>query len=216
MERVKLGPLECLVKKTKAGAPVLVALHGRGASADDLADLGDMIDPGLNQVYPDAPRPWPAMGSMGPRSGGTDRNPMGLCWYDSGPDRAAEIADSRKQLMETLGAVKQVSEGPLILMGFSQGALMTLDTGLREGSPAKLLIALSGYLNEPVGGPESPPVLIVHGAMDDVVPVHKGRDAHGTCVARGVRATYEEYPMAHEIRPAVVKRIARFIQEAKL
>lgn len=204
MERVKLGPLECLVKKGKAGAPVLVALHGRGASAEDLADLGDMIDPALNQVYPDAPRPWPA------------RQPMGLCWYDSGPDRAAEIADSRRQLGETLAAVEQVSDGPLILMGFSQGALMTLDTGLREGSPAKLLIALSGYLNEPVGGPESPPVLIVHGAMDDVVPVHKGRDAHAACVARGVRATYEEYPMAHEIRPPVVKRIARFIQEAKL
>lgn len=202
MNRQKLGSLECLVHTTRADAPILVALHGRGASAGDLADLGDMIDPALNQVYPDAPRPWPA------------RNPIGQCWYDSGPDRAAEIADSRARLLETLAAAQALAGGPLILMGFSQGALMTLDTGLRPGSPAKLLIALSGYLNEPVGGPDSPPTLIVHGAHDDVVPVHKGRDAHAAVVARGVRATYEEYPMAHEIRPAVVKRIARFILES--
>src|SRR5262245_46887784 len=139
MDRATLGPLSCLVRRSRAGGPVLVALHGRGASADDLADLGDMIDPELNQVYPDAPRKWPA------------QTPIGLCWYDSGPDRAAEIADSRAKLAETLAAVqKEVSNGPLILMGFSQGALMTLDTGLRPASPARLLIALSGYLAEPV------------------------------------------------------------------
>ena len=58
MDRASLGPLSCLVRRNREGGPVLVALHGRGASAEDLADLGDMIDPELNQVYPDAPRNW--------------------------------------------------------------------------------------------------------------------------------------------------------------
>ena len=205
MERATLGPLSCLIRRTRAGAPTLVALHGRGASADDLAELGDAIDASLNQVYPDAPRPWPAQG------------PVGLAWYDSGSDRAAEIADSRARLLSTLAEVaKQVSDGPIVLMGFSQGALMTMDAGLRDGSPARLLIALSGYLNEPVGGPESPPLLVIHGTHDDVVPVAKGRDAHRVLVERGVRVTYEEVAMGHEIRPPVVRRVGQFIREAKL
>lgn len=206
MERLALGPLSCLVKRTRPGAAVLVSLHGRGASASDLADLGDAIDPALNQVYPDAPRPWPATGRA-----------VGLAWYDSGPGRGAEIQESRAQLASTLDAVRTgVSDGPLILMGFSQGALMTLDAGLRERSPARLLIALSGYLDEELGAPESPPVLIVHGLHDDVVPVEKGRAAHAALARRGVRVTYEEFPMAHEIRPAVVRAIRSFIEKAAL
>lgn len=205
MERLALGPLSCLVKRTRAGAPVLVSLHGRGASAEDLADLGDAIDPELNQVYPDAPRPWPA------------GSPVGLCWYDSGPDRGAEIADSREKLTRTLAAVReQVSDGPLVLMGFSQGALMTMDTGLRPGAPVRLLIALSGYLNEEVGGPESPPLLLVHGAHDDVVPVEKGRAADVALKGRGVNVTYLEFSCGHEIRPAVVRAIREWLQEAAL
>jgi len=203
MQRDVLGELSCLVRRSRPGAPVLVALHGRGASAEDLADLGDVIDPELAQVYPDAPRPWPA------------RGPVGLCWYDSGPDRKAEIADSRAKLGRTLAAVRtSVSDGPLILLGFSQGALMTMDTGLREGSPARALVALSGYLDEDVGGPASPPLLLVHGTVDDVVPVEKGRDAKARLEARGVRVTYREFHMAHEIRPEVVRAITQFVKEA--
>lgn len=222
MERLTLGPLSCLVKRARPGAPVLVCLHGRGASAEDLADVGDAIAPEANQVYPDAPRPWPSTG-----------RPVGLAWYDSGPGRASEIADSRAKLVAALAAVRaEVSGGPLILLGFSQGALMTMDTGLREGSPeagdpaitdpglrpgpARLLIALSGYLHEPLGGPESPPLLIVHGTHDDVVPVEKGRDAHAALKARGVRVTYEEFPMTHEITPTVVRTVAWFIAGARL
>jgi phospholipase/carboxylesterase len=200
VERLSLGPLSCLVKRTTPDAPVLVALHGRGASADDLADLGDAIDPQLNQIYPDAPLRWPAGGPS-----------IGLAWYDSGPDRDAEIAASRAKLRTLLERAGEVAQGPVYLMGFSQGALMSLDTGLREGSPAKLVIALSGYLHQDVGGPQSPPTLVVHGTKDDVVPVEKGRDAHQRLVARGVPVTYEEFPMAHEIRPAVLKRIREFI-----
>lgn len=205
MERAQLGTLSCLVKRTRAGAPTLVALHGRGAAADDLSELGDAIDPDMNQVYPDAPRGWPAA------------NPVGRAWYDSGADRTAEVADSRARLSAALAAVQAtISDGPIVLMGFSQGAVMTLDTGLRPGCPVKLLIALSGYLHEPLGSAESPPTLVVHGSEDDVVPVEKGRHAYETLTARGVRVTYQEYPMGHEIRPAVVRLIMRFLADAKL
>lgn len=201
MENLTFGGLECQVHRAQAGAPILVALHGRGATSDDLVPLGELVAPGHARVFPDAPRPWPKDGPTG-----------GRCWYDSGPERGAEVAESRALLTAALAdARRALGGGPIVLLGFSQGALMTLDTGLREPSPASLLIALSGYLDADVGGPASPPTLLVHGAHDDVVPVEKGREAHARLSARGVPVTYVEVPMAHEITPAVVRRVAAFI-----
>jgi phospholipase/carboxylesterase len=203
METLTLGGLECQVRRAKAGAPILVALHGRGASSDDLAPLGELVAPDHAWVFPDAPRAWPKDGPT-----------YGRCWYDSGPERKQEIAESRAMLSAALAEARAaLGGGPIVLMGFSQGALMTLDTGLREPSPAALLIALSGYLEEDLGGRESPPTLVVHGSEDDVVPVEKGRDAHARLEARGVPVTYMEVPMAHEITPAVVRRVAAFIRD---
>lgn len=203
METRKLGPLECLVAPGPAGAPALVALHGRGASGEDLADLGPLVAPGYTHVFPHAPRPWP-----------TDGPTYGLCWYDHGPARAAEVVESRGMLLATLAAVKRELKAPsLVLMGFSQGALMTLDAGLREPYPATRLVALSGYLDTDVGDASAPPTLVIHGTRDDVVPLAKGRDAHERLQKRGVPVVYEEYPMAHEITQAVVRRVAAFIAE---
>jgi phospholipase/carboxylesterase len=203
METRKLGPLECLVSKGSAGAPALVALHGRGASGEDLADLGALVAPGFTHVFPHAPRPWPKDGPT-----------YGLCWYDHGPERAAEIVESRGMLLATLAAVRAELGAPsLVLMGFSQGALMTLDAGLRAPYPATRLVALSGYLESDAGDASAPPTLVIHGTRDDVVPVEKGRDARDRLTRRGVPLTYEEYPIAHEISQAVARRVAAFIGE---
>ena len=206
LESLKLASLDCRVHRARPGAPLFVALHGRGATGEDLVPLGELVAPGFSWVFPDAPRPWPKDGPT-----------YGLCWYDAGPERAAEIVDSRARLLAAIEAARRaLSSGPVVLLGFSQGALMTMDVGLREPSPAAALVALSGYLHEDVGSPASPPTLVIHGAHDDVVPVEKGREAHERLRARGVPVTYQEFPMAHEIPSAVVRRIAAFIRDAGL
>src|SRR5699024_10945569 len=71
----------------------------------------------------------------------------------------------------------QTGLGPsdTILAGFSQGAMMALDTGLRLDNPLKGIIAFSGLVIAPeklaAEIASRPPVLLVHGDMDDVVPV---------------------------------------------
>lgn len=206
METLKLATLNCQVHRGPAGAPLFLALHGRGATSEDLVPLGELLAPGWSWVFPDAPRPWPKDGPT-----------YGLCWYESGRDRAAEIAESRARLTATIAAARAaLASGPVVLLGFSQGALMTLDTGLREPSPASLLIALSGYLHEDVGSPASPRTLIAHGTKDDVVPVEKGREAADRLKKRGVPVTYVELPIGHEIPAPVVRKVAAFLADAKM
>jgi phospholipase/carboxylesterase len=190
--------------KSRPGSPILVALHGRGATSEDLVGLGELVAPGFSHVCPDAPWRWPARGA-----------PVGRCWYESGPERRCQIAESRETLARCLTAARaELGGGPVVLLGFSQGALMTMDTGLRDPSPAAALVALSGYLEEEVGSRFSPPLLMMHGATDDVVPISKGRESARRLSARGVRVTYEEFDGAHEIASVVVRRVARFLVEA--
>lgn len=78
--------------------------------------------------------------------------------------------------------------GRLALMGFSQGAMMTLACGLRRRPAPAALLAFSGRLAFPL--PEdltgAPPVLLVHGESDEVVPVRGSREAESALRAKGV------------------------------
>lgn len=203
MTFVKLGSLRCRVNRSHATAPVLVMLHGRGADSSDLDSLAGILAPGWTRVVPDAPRPWPEKGLR-----------VGLCWYQD-PGRANEIEESRGALLETIAAVrKQGDGGPLVLAGFSQGAVMTLATGLDEPGLAVGLIALSGYLDRERGSSASPPTLVIHGTHDEVVAIDRGRQAARALEARRVPITFREYPMGHEIVPDLVPVIRSFLKES--
>ena len=81
-------------------------------------------------------------------------------------------------------------------MGFSQGAMTALFTGLRRASAPRAILAFSGALIAPdslaAELTHRPPVLLVHGEADDVVPVERSREAETALRAAGVpvEATY--------------------------
>jgi phospholipase/carboxylesterase len=80
----------------------------------------------------------------------------------------------------------------LALAGFSQGAMMALHTGLRLPEPPAAILAYSGALLAPESLPAEvvarppPPVLLVHGELDGVVPVRASRMAEAALLAAGV------------------------------
>jgi phospholipase/carboxylesterase len=82
------------------------------------------------------------------------------------------------------------------LMGFSQGAMTVLFTGLRRVSAPRAILAFSGALVAPETLPAElanrAPVLLVHGEADDVVPVQRSRDAEAALRAANlpVEAVY--------------------------
>jgi phospholipase/carboxylesterase len=76
------------------------------------------------------------------------------------------------------------------IMGFSQGAMISLFTGLRRAAAPRAILAFSGALIAPGAlGAElanRAPVLLVHGEEDDVVPAARSREAEAALTAAGV------------------------------
>ncbi len=190
----------------------IVLLHGWGANAADLAPLAEFLNLPDYQFYvPNAPWPHPQVAG-------------GLMWYDLWQNQQG-LPDSRQHLLAWLAALPSLSGLPLeqtVLAGFSQGGAMTLDVGLEL--PLAGLISWSGYLHAPVipqsGSAvlegsinlSSPPVLMVHGRQDAVVPLALAQQAQASLVAAGVSVQYHQLEMGHEILPEVLSLSRQFIQ----
>ena len=145
--------------------PLVLVMHGRGADAHDLADLAPMLDGGTGYrfIFPNAPRPWEAAPGM----------TYGFTWFDGWPPRGTSLAESRTMVLAFLEesvARYPTPPGKIVVAGFSQGALMALDTGLRSPTAIAGVVAMSGGLFEEdlshLSAHKEVPVLIVHGTAD--------------------------------------------------
>ncbi|MGL5806087.1 MAG: alpha/beta hydrolase [Xenococcaceae cyanobacterium] len=181
---------------------LLVALHGWGANSQDLAPLTSEFElPEFQFIFPDAPYTHPQLAT-------------GKAWYDLNSNDFQGLDQSRQTLSDWIKSLEKTTGVPLsrtFLAGFSQGGAMTLDVGLTL--PLAGLCSLSGYLHSPpqVYDRATPPVLIVHGRQDSVVPVQAAQKARDTLRSLGVEVEYQEFNMDHEIIPEVLTLMKRFI-----
>lgn len=180
-------------------------MHGWGANAEDLMGVAPLLRlPEFQFIFPQAPFPHP-------------QAPLGRAWYalETGQYNGLEQSQQRlKEWLPTLEASTGVPLSRTILGGFSQGGAMTLDLG--RYLPFAGLVVLSGYLHfppEPVPHP-LPPVLIVHGQYDPVVPLQAAINAREVFQQLGAKVKYQEFNMGHEIRPEVLTLIQSFVVEA--
>lgn len=183
----------------------LIALHGWGANAQDLASLSPYLDlKGYQHFFPNAPFPHPQV-------------PGGRMWYDlSDLSKRQGLDQSRQLLTEWLQSFdsNDVSLKQTFLAGFSQGGAMTLDVGCHL--PVAGLIVLSGYLHPPAIRPlpqTFPPILMVHGRQDPVVPLTAAQQARDVLTQAGAEVVYREFDMGHEIQPQVLTLIREFIEQ---
>ncbi len=182
---------------------IVVALHGWGSNARDLASLVPLLNlPEYLFLFPDAPLTHPSA-------------PGGFMWYDfqAGYRGLEESRQLLKEWLKSLAAETGVPFARTVLVGFSQGGAMTLDVGLNL--PLGGLVALSGYLH-PLDSDLShtPPVLIIHGRQDQVVPLSSAQSARKTLTQAGAKVEYHELEMGHEIQPSVLPLLHNFIQTA--
>jgi phospholipase/carboxylesterase len=175
----------------------LVLLHGWGADADDLLDLGPMlVEPEVSVVALRAPEPHP-FGS-------------GRQWYGLQPIDWAALPAARQALQQRLEAL--AASVPLertLLLGFSQGGAMALDVGSRL--PLAGIVACSGYPHEgwqPSRG--SAPVLLSHGREDPVVPFAASEELQRLLLQAGCEAQLLAFSGGHTIDAAVLPQIRAF------
>jgi phospholipase/carboxylesterase len=149
-------------------------------------------------------------------------------WYDiRGADLAnredeAGIRSSQADVQRLIE--REVERGlqrsRLVLAGFSQGAAITLQTGLRQAEPLAGLVALSGYLPlaeqfaaERHAGSHGVPILMAHGTQDPVVEIARGRASRDLLLRLGHPVQWHEYPMRHSVSAEELEAIATFLRD---
>jgi phospholipase/carboxylesterase len=156
------------------GAPrqLVVFLHGYGADGNDLIGLGHewaRLLPHAAFVSPHAPEPC----SMAP---------MGRQWFNLTFRDPGEMVRGVKSAAPALNIfldaeLKRHNLPPraLALVGFSQGTMLALGVGLTRQPPPAAIVGYSGALATvealPKNPAEAPAILLVHGDMDEVIPV---------------------------------------------
>lgn len=171
----------------------VVFVHGYGADGSDLLGLADPLAPHLPDTVffaPDAPE----------RCTG---NPFGYQWFPipwlDGSSEAAALAgltQSARDLdafLDKLLDDEGLLPSQLALVGFSQGTMMSLHVAPRRTAPIACVVGFSGRLMQPEQlqseSVTRPPVLLIHGDQDEVVPLSSLPEAADALVA----AEFETY-----------------------
>jgi phospholipase/carboxylesterase len=136
----------------------------------------------------------------------------GGSWFELDQDfrpNDSQVRESRAMLDELvthLLARTGIPRSHLFVLGFSQGALMTLDWGLRQAEPCAGLIPVSGFVTmldeypAALGaGARRQPILMTHGHDDQVIPISATRRQKDALLSLGLDLDWREYAKAHHI-----------------
>ena len=204
--------------KSGEAKSLVVFLHGYGADGNDLVGLADVLAQHLPDTAFEAPN--------APER--CVNNPMGYQWFpipwmDGSSEVEAGISMARSvDLLNGYldGLAQRTGVGPdkTVLFGFSQGTMMSLHVGLRRAVPVAGIAGFSGRLLQPERLADEitvrPPVLLVHGDQDPVVPPSSMAEAETALQAGDVPVqTYMNAGIPHGIGPEGLSLALQFIQE---
>ena len=197
---------------------VVIFLHGYGADGADLFSLSEPLSEQLPNCFfasPDAPRKCGA-------------SPFGFEWFpipdidgSTIPDMMKALASSEKLLVKLIDGYKQrfsLKYSDIVLLGFSQGCMISLNIGLRQLKGLGGIVGISGRLLMPESLEERtegsyPPVLLIHGDTDDVVPISSMYEAETALNKIKVNfSTHVSKNVGHGIAPDGLAKAQEFIK----
>jgi phospholipase/carboxylesterase len=185
---------------------LVILAHGFGADGRDLIALAEHWRPLLPHtafVSPNAPQR-------------CDMSPAGYQWFpldtlNPGRDRSATdiAAATFNAFIDAELSRFSLTPGDLALVGFSQGTMMSLYVGLRRAEPVAGILGFSGMLISP-GTLETeisahPPVFLMHGSADELIPARASVEAAELLDTLGVPAQFHiASGIGHGIAPEEV------------
>ena len=194
---------------------LIIFVHGYGANGEDLISLSRyyaQVAPDAAFVSPDAPYR-------------CDGAPMGFQWYDVWMKDPAERLAAIRSTGEIFDnfvtgqlAVHGLSEDKLVLIGFSQGTMMSLFTAPRRENAIAGIVGYSGRMESPdtlkAEIRSKPPVVMVHGDSDELLAVSEMETAAATLRDCGVEIDTHIRPgLGHGIDEEGIRVGLAFVQK---
>ena len=196
------------------GAPkqIVLLLHGYGSDGADLIALA----PQLGRLLPDALFLAPNAPQRCDAGFGYQWWPLHACSAAALASGAASAAGAIDDFIDRKLVQYGLTESDLALVGFSQGTMMALHVGLRRPRPVAGVVGYSGALTGADELPRititKPPVLLIHGAADMVVPVSALHDAERALKPLGIEVTSHVSPgLGHSVDEAGLRLGAEFL-----
>ena len=196
-----------------APARIVLLLHGYGADGNDLIGLVPAWAPAMPDALFVSPHaPFPCEGA-----------PFGRQWFGiAGRDTEMRLAGLRAASAMVDGFIDDLLEesglppAALTLAGFSQGTMLALHSGPRRAEPLAGILGYSGRLLAPelLDGEvlSRPPVALVHGEMDELVPFSSMAEAAAALEQAGFAVeTHGRPDLGHGIDPAGMQAGLRFM-----
>ena len=216
---VQTKPLSAIVR-SGPGPPNIVLLHGYGSNAEDWLQFVDTIHlpPNGRFVFPNGP--W-----RGPRGARgwwwlniEGHVPKGERFPDFSGEAPGGIKVASRLVREFLEDVPQ----PIVLGGFSQGAMLSGEIAFQTEQPLAALVMIGGTtVNEAAWverfpGRRSLPIFIAHGRQDGVLPFAIADRFRTKLQAAGMDVTWVPFDGGHEIPRVVVDAMNAFLARLPL
>lgn len=190
---------------------LVILVHGYGSNGDDLIGLVPFwrqAFPDAAWVSPNAPEPLPGM-------------PGCYQWWDiaNRSDRAAGVRQAAPVLDAFIDQELErhgLTEADLVLVGFSQGTMMSLFVAPRRERPLAGVIGYSGRLLAPESlaaeVKSRPPIFLAHGEADPMVPVSSTIEAADVLTREGFEVMVHTSPgVGHSIDPPGLQLGGQFL-----
>jgi phospholipase/carboxylesterase len=196
-----------LIPAREPSTRLLIALHGLGDSMEGYRDVPQLLQiPWLNVLLVNAPDPYYG----------------GFSWFNFAGDHQPGIIRSRKLITKLLDSLREkYPTDQTVLFGFSQGCLMTMETGLRYPHKLAALVGVSGWVYDaetlvkelsPVAKEQR--ILWTHGTRDPLLRIDEVRPKIETLKKASLNIEWREFQKEHTFVPQEFTLIREFISKS--
>ena len=202
----------------------VIWLHGLGADGNDFVPIVQELSLpplGIRFVFPHAPmRPVTINGGFVMRA-----------WYDIAHQDLGMKEDEQglrqsQKMIEELIAKEETRGVPanrIVVAGFSQGGVISLQTGLRQPERLAGVMSLSAYLpltstieKERNAANKDVPIFLGHGIADNIVPLPLGIASRDRLLKLGYDVDWHQYPMPHSVCAEELEDISAWLARVLL